>query len=138
MKRRVRKTLKTKATKVPNCMEKRELLNAKDVSPEVLTRYGDLCFEHGKLNDAFEFYAAARDSEGLTKIKRVAIDEGLAYLLFWLGTRTDQPVSVEEWKETADRAQELGKITLADLAHQKAGLASPDADSDPALPPANT
>jgi len=122
------KKLKSSADKLPGPMEKRTLLNAKDVSPEVLRDYGKLCFEAGRTSDAFEFYAAAKDADGLDKMKQLAIKEGLAYLLHWLEGRADHPVSRQEWIEAASNARRLGKSSFAQLAEEKAGIASPDSE----------
>lgn len=128
------KKLKSKAEKLPDPMEKRELLNADDVPPEILQDYGNLCFEHGRTNDAFEFYAAAKDADGLDKVKQLAIKEGLAYLLHWLEGRAHHPVSSDEWKRAADSARQLGKVTFAQLAEEKAGITPPDSEAAPSSP----
>ncbi len=122
------KKLKSSGDRLPAAMEKRALLNAKDVSPEVLRDYGNLCLEAGRTSDAFEFYAAAKDPDGLDRIKQLAIKEGLAYLLHWLEGRAGHPVSRQEWIDAAQNARRLGKSSFARLAEEKAGISSPDSE----------
>jgi len=44
---------------------KRDLINAKEVDPEVLKAYGQLYWDAGRFSDALDFFLSAGDADGL-------------------------------------------------------------------------
>ncbi len=104
-------------------LKRRQLAYGGKASPEELSAWGRTYLEEGRFSDALEFFAAARDMDGLGKIARGAIDEGDAFFLWEVQRSAPDLVSTADWKNLARRAEALGKHAFAERA--RAGGAPP-------------
>ena len=101
---------------LPDCLKKRRLSNEKALGVDQCRDYGEKFLALGWLEDALEFFRQGNHSEGLAKIKTLALESGDAYLLARLGI--DDP---ELWRQAGQRALDLGKLQFAQRAFQAAG-----------------
>jgi len=101
-------------------MEKRELINAEGVDPEVLRAYGELYLKAGRLAEALDFFLGARDREGLAKIKARAIEAADNFLFSRLERSGLVPVTAEDWQALGQAAERLGKLGVAEIARSRA------------------
>jgi hypothetical protein len=118
---------------LPDCLKKRQLLNDRELSPEVCRDYGEKFLALGFWEDALEFFVKGKYEPGLDKLRAQALEHGDAHLLARLGQH-----SPEEWRQVADQALKLGKVHFARRALELAGdrdqaeeLATPPRDSGP-------
>lgn len=111
-------------------MEKRDLINAEEVDPEVLRAYGALYFEAGRFSDALDFYLRAEDKEGLARLKARALEVGDSFLLHRLEGSGLVEVRPEDWQALADSAERLGKATVAEAARSRATEPPPPAEPE--------
>jgi hypothetical protein len=100
---------------VPDCLEKRRLLN-EVVSPELCREYGEKFLEMGWCEDALEFFKKGGADDELEKLEAYSLETGDAFLLARLGKR-----SPEVWRQLAERALALGKLHFARRAFEFAG-----------------
>ena len=109
------------ASNLPDMKQKQKLLYAQDISSDVLVKHGTAFFEEGWLSDAIDFFAKAEHTEGVEQVKRVAVEEGDAFLfkrcLDLLGIED----ASSQWCELADRALALGKLQFAREGYRKCG-----------------
>jgi len=101
---------------VPDSLKKRQLLNEKEINPQLCREYGEKFLALGFLEDALEFFKRANYEPGLEEIKAQALESGDAYLMVRLGTHPP-----ETWRQVAEQALKLGKIHFARRAFAKAG-----------------
>lgn len=83
-------------SKLPDPLKRRDILYGKDTPAEVLREYGDLYLRDGKPNDAVEFFGRARHTEGLRRIRQMAMDEGDLFLFSRAMEFLQDEVSPEE------------------------------------------
>lgn len=129
------------ASNLPDMKQKQKLLYAQDISSDVLVKHGTAFFEEGWLSDAMDFFEKAEHTEGIESVKRVAVEEGDAFLF----KRCLDLLGIEEassqWCELADRALTLGKLQFAREGYRKCGdrkamekidkMISPDSTEEP-------
>jgi hypothetical protein len=101
---------------LPDSLKKRQLLNEKELNPELCREYGEKFLELGFLEDALEFFKRADYEPGLDQIKALALESGDAYLMTRLGAHPP-----EVWRQVAKQALKLGKIHFARRAFEQAG-----------------
>jgi len=101
---------------VPDCLKKRQLLNDKELSPELCRNYGEKFLALGFWEDALEFFLLGNYQPGLEKLKDLAIEAGAPHILARLGNHPQ-----EVWRQVADRALKLRKIQFARRALELAG-----------------
>jgi hypothetical protein len=101
---------------VPNCLKKRQLLNAKTLTPAMARDHGLKFLELGWWEDALEFFKKGEVTEELEKLKTFALETGDAFLLARLGHQ--EP---DLWRRLAERALALGKLHFARRAFEAAG-----------------
>jgi len=105
--------------KLPWALEKRELLYGRK---GVDYRYwGDLFYEAERYADALEFYLRGDVEEGIEKLKRFAQETGDYYILAKIEEKYSGRVSEEEWRRAAQKAEELGKFSMAVWLYEKCG-----------------
>lgn len=66
--------------KLPDYSEKQKLLYINPPDKETLKKYGDLLFEHERIDDAVDFYQKAEYKEGLERILEMGVEEGDSFL----------------------------------------------------------
>ena len=101
---------------VPDCLKKRQLLNEKELSPELCREYGEKFLALDYWEDALEFFKLGNYEPGLDKLKALALETGDAFLMARLGAH-----SPEAWRQVAEQALKLGKIHFARRAFEQAG-----------------
>ncbi len=106
---------------LPNPIEKRNILAAKDASAQTLSDYGNAFLEADVLDDAFNFFEKAGDVEGLKAVKRRAIDTGTTAVLFAILRSKHIQLADEDWLAAAQNAVKHGKLTYAAQAYRKLG-----------------
>jgi hypothetical protein len=100
-------------TKLPDYRLKQKILFLDKTSDESFVHYGDLCAQAGAYTDALDFYAKARHTKGIEKIRQFAMSNGDAFL-FQQTTRAlgTQPNDAD-WEELAQKAARLKKFSFA-------------------------
>lgn len=106
---------------LPDPLKRRDILYGKDTPAEVLREYGDLYLRDGKPNDAVEFFGQARHTEGLRRIRHMAVDEGDLFLFSRAVELLQDEVSPEEWRNLGNKALEKGKLHFALKSFEKIG-----------------
>lgn len=104
-----------------NCIQQRDLLAAKDTPPEIFRAYGEAYLQAGALDDAINFFQTCGDRAGMAEVKRLAIAQGNAHLLFRIADAIPDSVTEEDWWATATAAVQLGKEAYACQALAKLG-----------------
>lgn len=106
---------------LPDPIEKRNILAAKDVSAQTLSDYGNAFFEAEALDDAYNFFEKAGDVEGLKKVKQRAIEMGATASLFNMLRSKHVQLAKEDWLAAAESAVKRGKLTYAAQVYRKLG-----------------
>ncbi|HOX39336.1 MAG TPA: hypothetical protein PL033_15250 [Candidatus Brocadiia bacterium] len=109
------------AGKVLGFTQKRRQLYARSVSPEKLMRAGDDFLEAGRYDDALNFYHRAEAKDRIAKVAETAVARGDAALLLRARKLLGTAATPEELSETAAKALENGKPTLAMVAYERIG-----------------
>ena len=105
--------------KLPWALEKRDLLYGKK---GVDYRYwGDLFYKAERYADALEFYLRGDVEEGIEKLKRFALETGDYYILAKIEEKYPGRIEREEWRRAAQKAEELGKFSMAVWLYEKCG-----------------
>ena len=118
-------------------MEKRDLINADGVDPQVLRSYGQLYFEAGRFSDAVDFFLRAEDEDGLTALKAHAIEAADGFLLHRIERSSSLGVSPDDWEALANSAERLGKTSVAEIARSRAAepaAPQPEPEAEPIQP----
>ena len=106
-------------TKLPDYRLKQKILYSDHPDPEILQNYGDFFFAEGNFSDALDFYQKATFTEGLQKIKDVAMESGDVMLF----QRTAKALNLEptpaDWESIAQTAINLKKYLFAQHALEK-------------------
>jgi hypothetical protein len=102
-----------------NCIKKKEILYSKKITQEELISVGDYFVTQDLYNDALDFYENAEFKQGLMNLKKIAILNGDAFLLFRLSKllKKDE-LSDEDWLNLAENAISQEKYSYAKLAYQ--------------------
>lgn len=101
---------------LPNCLKKRRLLHDQEISPEHCRQLGEKFLALGWWEDALEFFQKGNVTEGLARLRELALATGDAHLLGRLG-ETDAAV----WRQVAEAALAQGKLHFASRAFKAAG-----------------
>jgi len=101
---------------LPDCLKKRQLLNEKEISPELCRQLGEKFLALEWWEDALEFFQKGRVAEGLARLREHALATGDAHLLARLG-ETDPAL----WRQLAETALAQGKLHFAHRALKAAG-----------------
>lgn len=126
------------APKLPRPLARRDELYGPDTPRERLIALGHANLERGLVFDAADFFAEARDREGLETIRGRARETRDAFLLRTVQMADRELVSGSDWDELARRAKELGKDVYADRA-EAGGMPPPppyQEEEKPGLPEA--
>jgi hypothetical protein len=101
---------------IPDCLKKRHLLHDKEISPELCRQLGEKFLALEWWEDALEFFQKGGVTEGLARLRELAISTGDAHLLTRLGEQDPQV-----WRKLADTALAQGKLHFACRALKAAG-----------------
>ena len=104
------------ARRLPGPLRRREILYGTNTPTEALVGLGEEYLEQGLVFDAVDFFAQARDREGLVRVKRLAVEAGDAFLLRRVHETVADLVNKSDWEELARRARALGKDVYAERA----------------------
>jgi hypothetical protein len=105
--------------KVSDSLTRRQLLNAASTSAAKLSEMGQEFASQGFLSDAVDFFAKAKDREGLARVLDLAMDEGDYFLFTRINKILGLPAGHAECQRLADRAEQLGKLAFAGQARAK-------------------
>jgi len=103
-----------------DCLERRNLMNSREVAPEELVQIGRAYAEAGFLSDAVDFWAMAEDKEGLQGLLIQIIDEGDFFLYRRIKKILNQPFDPSDLGRLAENAERLGKYAFAQQAQNLA------------------
>jgi len=107
---------------LPNPIEKRNILAARDVPVQTLVDYGNAYLEAEALDDSYNFFEKAGHVEGLKRVKQRAIDLGnTAVMLFNIQRSKHIQITNEDWLAAAQNAIKAGRLTYAAQAYRKLG-----------------
>jgi tetratricopeptide (TPR) repeat protein len=100
---------------LPNWKDRQRQLYSKDrrLAAAELSAIAEHCLEEGRLQDALEYFSAAKDAAGLAKVEALTMEEGDAFLLSSLERLTAAERTADAWNRLGDRAFELGKYEFA-------------------------
>ena len=104
------------ARRLPRPLARRDILYGVHTPKRDLIELADAYLQEGMLFDAADFFAEARDGEGLSRIRKAAIESGDAFLLWRVEESMPELVSKADWNELARSARSLGKPVYAERA----------------------
>jgi len=100
-------------------LKRREFLHSEKTSPETLSAAGRALLAAERYSDALDFFEKARDTDGIQKIKRIALQRGDTFLLARLDRFDRTLVTKEEWEAAAKTAAAEGKASMAEFVAKK-------------------
>lgn len=106
---------------LPPWQERQRLLHPRDknlINVPRLVELGHKAMDQGFLQDAFEYFQAAKFQEGLEKIKDISVKDGDVFLLTAL-EKLGSPFDNEIWNKAGYRAFELGRYKFAKTAFER-------------------
>ena len=112
------------ARRLPRPLARRESLYGVGTPREALVQLAEAYLDRDLVFDAVEFFAQARDREGLARVRSRAIEAGDAFLLRRVQEMMPDLVPDSDWQELARAAHSLGKETYAERA-RKGGVPPP-------------
>jgi len=107
--------------KVLTYLEKRKILNSKEIDRSTLVAYGNLYLEKGAVNDALDFFEKAHFEEGIRKIRLLGLNEGDVFIFKKASKMLKIENSRDDWNRVGEKALELGKFRYAAIAFEEAG-----------------
>jgi hypothetical protein len=107
--------------KLPDPIEKRNVLAQKDVPMETLLAYAHAYLEAESLDDAYNFFEKAGDARGVRQVKERAIEMGNTAMLFNMLRSRNVQVTREDWLAVAENALKQGKLAYAAQAYRRLG-----------------
>ena len=106
--------------KMPDYRLKQKILYIEKANPQVLQNYGDIFLEEGLLTDALDFYQKANYSNGMQKIRDIALDRGDVMLLQQAAKALHLELKPADWESIGQKAIDLKKYLFAKHALEKA------------------
>ena len=105
---------------LPDYRLKQKILYIDQTNPQILEKYGDAFFTQGNLSDALDFYERANSTDGLQKIKNVALESGDVMLFARAAKALNLELKTTDWENIAQIAIGLKKYLFARQALEKA------------------
>jgi hypothetical protein len=105
--------------KLPDYRLKQKILYIDNTSPDVLHDYGNLFLEDGCVSDALDFYQKANYSEGIEKIKDIALSTGDVMLFQRAAKALNIEIKQADWEIISQEAVSLKKYNFAKYALEK-------------------
>lgn len=106
------------------CLKKRDILNRDEIDSQTLVDYGSRYLGSELLNDALDFFEKAQHSEGISKIKDLAIQSADLFLYKRCCSILGKKENKKELLELAERAISYGKISFASQVYEILGETS--------------
>lgn len=100
-------------------IQKRDLLHGPKTSPKALSAAGRGYLAKEAYSDALDFFEKANDRDGIAEIKKVALAQGDAFLLFRLQRFDRKLVAEADWQAAAAKAESLKKDSMAAFARKQ-------------------
>lgn len=104
-----------------SCVEIRDLVASEKLADEDCRFMAGEFFERGALNRAFDFYAKIEDLEGLRRVIGAAVEHADHQVLWRLAHTEDLEVGEAQWRRCAERAEELGRPSVAAFVYRRLG-----------------
>lgn len=104
---------KMKKDKLPTYLKKQKLLYLKETPAEVLINLGNQFFEQARFMDALDFYHKCHNTEGLQRIRQVAMEQGDFFLFQKLIEMQGENPPPATWEKLGEQAMSLGKYLFA-------------------------
>jgi hypothetical protein len=102
-----------------NYLKKRDLLWNPRTPAATLAAAGWEYFREEAYSDALDYFERAREEKGLEEVKRLALKEGDAFLLFRLGKLDPKRIAAADWEEVARAARAQNKESMALFAERQ-------------------
>ncbi|OGP90698.1 MAG: hypothetical protein A2031_09370 [Deltaproteobacteria bacterium RBG_19FT_COMBO_43_11] len=99
---------------------KQKILYIDNTSHDILQNYGNLFLEEGRISDALDFYQKAKHTEGLEKIKDMALNTGDVMLFQRAAKALNMEIKKADWEIISQKAVSLKKYNFAKYALEKA------------------
>ncbi|MFH0937741.1 MAG: hypothetical protein V1899_00415 [Planctomycetota bacterium] len=100
-------------------LKRRDFLHSEKTSPNTLSAAGCELLAVERYSDALDFFEKARDTDGIQKIKRIALQHGDTFLLARLDRFDRTLVTKEDWEVAAKSASVNGKASMAEFMAKK-------------------
>jgi len=110
-----------KSQELPDFQGKRKTLFGARTSPEQMRATGKRFMEAERFDDALEFFARTQAEDDVKEIVRIAIERGDMPLFLRAKLVLKEKPTGDEFAALARRAEETGRLSMAALAHLKAG-----------------
>lgn len=110
--------------KLPNSVEKRNLLYGGKTPSGTLVEIGELYERERRYADALEFFSKAKNDAGVDRIKAKAIEVGHSFVLLRVRRIGPREISPEEWMRAAEAAEKAGRFQDALHCLQESGDAA--------------
>jgi tetratricopeptide (TPR) repeat protein len=114
-------SLTSAMSKLPDSLKRRDTLYGRNTPAELLSEFGDLYFQEGRLNDAVAFFGRAGDHKGLRRIHQKAMEQGDFFLFSRAMEFLQEEVSLEDWQRLGTQALGTGKYLFALKCFEKIG-----------------
>lgn len=108
-------------TGLPDPIARRDLLHDPKRSEGEKIAIGNAFFESGRFSEAMDFYSFLRNAEGAQRIRKLAIDQGDAFLLGRSAEVLGEAVAADDWRRCGEKALAQGKFRFAATAFGEAG-----------------
>lgn len=106
---------------LPNSYKKQSLIHDEKMKAEALVSWGERYLEADRVFDAAAFFQKAGHQEGLDHLKRIAQEQGDAFLFKVVVQGAPGKGTRDEWEALGHRAMELEKFSHAVNAFLAAG-----------------
>lgn len=106
--------------RLPDYRLKQKILYTDNTSHDVLQNYGNLFLEEGCISDALDFYQKAKHTDGMEKIKNMALDTGDIMLFQRAAKALTMEIKQADWEIISQKAVSLKKYNFAKYALEKA------------------
>jgi hypothetical protein len=100
-------------------IKKRDTLHSEKSSPGSLSQIGRDFFAAERYSDALDFFEKAKDTEGIRKIKELALNIGDTFLLARLDRYDRKLIGTAEWEAAAKKAEASGRLSMAEFVKRK-------------------
>ena len=110
-----------RSTELPGFRDKRKVLFGQKVTPEQRLAMGRRFAEAERFDDALEFFARTDAEQDVRRIAEKAVQRGDTALLLRAKVVLKEAPTAEELADAARAAERAGKLSMAYMAHVKAG-----------------
>jgi hypothetical protein len=106
---------------LPGFYAKRKLLFGARTSPEKLRETGEMFMAAERYDDALEFFQRSGTKEPARRIAELAMEAGNVPLYMRAKRVLGGPIEENDWSRIAVRAEKAGALSMAYVAHSRAG-----------------